>query len=96
METLSKRILFVAANCPHCGKYLSVLPRINAELEPERRIRIVDVADLDPVVDSFRKLLREHGTPLLYLGGVVISGMTTEEFAEGFLKGFLKERGEMA
>lgn len=88
------RFLLIEKICPFCIKYFPIINRINANLPPENRIRIIDTTDfenwgvqLNPIIER----IEYEGTPTLYIDGIEISGATTSYWIEGFLKAYLKE-----
>lgn len=88
-----QRFLIVESGCPFCAKYFPVIQKINMLLSPERRIKIINVNELEwninfsPIID----LVKWKGTPFLYISGIVSEGITTKEYAEGFLMAVLEK-----
>mgnify|MGYP001604644954 CR=1 FL=1 len=99
--TNNHRMLFQRPGCPHCKLYLGVIEEINIFLNPEKRIRIIDVTeewDLGVKTEEIASYLDIKGTPTLYLGGknpVVLEGVTTRPYLKGFLKGYFERLGEL-
>jgi glutaredoxin len=96
------RYLFVKHGCPHCRKYKAIRESINAQLLPEKRIKLVDVSSyvdfgiiMDPVTKAMVEQNSLSGVPLLYMDGFVVHGATTEANVKGWLLGYLKKTGEM-
>ena len=95
------RLLFILQGCSHCRLYHGVVEEFNMQLQPDKRIQIVDVTDwwqhgvnVNPIVE----FVEIRGTPTLYLGGKypqVVEGATTRHYLRGFLKGYFKQTGEM-
>ena len=76
---------------------MSIIARINAKLPIDKRIMVVDISEnpFHPLIKALRDSFIQYGsyppTPYLYLDGIAIIGITTEEFAEGLLEGYLKK-----
>lgn len=84
------RIVFVDDYCEFCRMWRKVIPRINNKLaywaEP---IKIVNVAN-----EGYRTELdykQTNLTPELFLDGIMVKGITSEAYAEGFLREYLKD-----
>lgn len=89
------RILFVKPNCRHCRKYIGVVEKINMLLPIGKQIERISIDGFDPRIQKYVQFLQKYGTPFLVIDGYAVSGMTTEEFSEGFLKGYLKGAGDL-
>ena len=76
---------------------MGIVARINARLPVNKRIIVVDISEnpFHPLIKALRDSFKKYGnyppTPYLYLDGIAVIGITTEEFAEGLLEGYLKK-----
>ena len=101
MEMPLIRILLIQSHCPHCLLYKGVVEEINMKLQPSKRIKIIDVAEmwtygveLEPIVNQ----IDIKGTPTLYLGGknpIAIEGVSTRSYLKGFLTSYFQKLGEI-
>ena len=94
---MNTRLLLIRKGCRGCREYLRVLPKINLRLPIDKKIKIIDCFEWDefgmkshPIMDSFK---REDFTdyPLLYLNGILITGVLFAEQLRIFLEQYLKE-----
>lgn len=88
------RFLLVEKICPFCIKYFPIINRINSNLPPKKRIKIIDTTDfeqfgvqLNPIIEK----IEYEGTPTLMIDGIKVEGATSPMWIEGFLKSYLKE-----
>ena len=94
MET---RVLLIKKGCNGCREYLRVLPSINLRLPIEKKIKIIDCFEWEefgmkshPIMDSFNPNdFTDY--PLLYLNGILITGVLFAEQLKIFLERYLKE-----
>jgi len=91
------RVLLVESGCPGCKEYLRVIPKINLRLPIDKRIKIVDCFEWEqfgfkshPIMDNFdRDDFQDY--PLLYLNGILITGVLWAEQLKIFLEKYLEE-----
>jgi len=91
------RVLLVESSCPGCKEYLKVIPKINLRLPIEKRIKIIDCFEWEqfgfkshPIMDNFdRDDFQDY--PLLYLNGILITGVLWAEQLKIFLEKFLEK-----
>lgn len=87
-QQYNDRVVFYEYGCEFCHKVLNVVDFVNAQLpRDEKVIEKVDVESNSPKISMYEP----EGAPEIYLNGIVVQGVTTEEFTRGFLEGFLKE-----
>lgn len=82
------RVVFVKYGCEFCEKWIRVVKRFNAKLD--RRAQPIEVANIK-FPSAHRDNLQPQGAPVLYLDGIMVKGVTTKGFAEGFLEGMLED-----
>lgn len=91
------RVLLVESSCPGCKEYLKVIPKINLRLPIDKRIKIIDCFEWEqfgfkshPIMDNFdRDDFQDY--PLLYLNGILITGVLWAEQLKIFLEKYLEE-----
>ncbi len=91
------RVLLIQQGCPGCLEYLRVVPKINLRLPKEKKIKIIDCFEWEefgfkshPIMDKFSdEDFQDY--PLLYLNGILITGVVWAEQLKIFLETYLKE-----
>ena len=68
------RFLFIKSDCPYCSLYKKFIFKLNNELKPEKRIRIIDCTRYDlygvcdnPIIKIFERHLESY--PTLFIDG---------------------------
>ena len=90
---IHKHFLLIEKGCEHCLKWVGIVERINQMLPPYQRIKVVDTTEFqnwNSVIDPVILGIKWESTPLLYLDGTVVDGITTRIYAESYLLGRLK------
>lgn len=82
------RVLFVKYGCEFCEKWVKVVKRFNAKLD--RRAQPIEITNIK-FPSTHRDNLQPQGAPILYIDGIMVKGVTTKGFAEGFLEGMLED-----
>lgn len=90
------RFMFIRKNCNACLEYERVLPMVNAFLPINNQIVSLDNSDFEDygiVTHPIQDALSGHfdSYPLIYLDGVILTGGTTKEVLQTFLKTYLKD-----
>lgn len=91
------RVLLIRQGCNGCKEYLRVLPKMNLRLPIEKKIEIIDCFEWEqfglkshPIMDKFSdKDFEDY--PLLYLDGILVTGVAWAEQIKIFLEKYLKE-----
>jgi len=91
------RILLVEQGCTGCREYLRVVPKINLRLPIDKQIKIIDCSEWEqfrfkshPIMDKFSdEDFQDY--PLLYLNGILITGIAWAEQLKIFLEKYLEE-----
>lgn len=83
--------------CPFCSMIKPVVAKINTQLSPENRIRIIDLTseDFGIKLHQITNRINIENTPFLYLDGICMEGITSEEYAENYIKQYLRMKGEI-
>lgn len=88
---LSKgRFLFVREGCPYCAMYKRFIFAFNLELQPEKRIQVIDCTFYDkfgmpnPIIDLFEPYI--EGYPALVIDGEIKTGANSVLECKSFLK----------
>ena len=89
------RFLLVEKGCPGCLEYLRVVPKINLRLPINKQIKIIDCFEWEqfglkshPIMDKFESK-DFNSYPLLYLDGILVTGVLWAEQLKIFLEKYL-------
>lgn len=91
------RALLFKQGCSGCLQYLRVLPKINLRLPIDKQIQLINCSEFEefglkthPIMDRFEsKDFKSY--PLLYLDGILITGVAWAEQLKIFLETYLEE-----
>jgi len=91
---LSKgRVLFVRNSCPYCSFWKARIYRINFQLKPEKRIRVIDCTKYfkygiydHPIIKVFEPFLSDSPFPTLFIDGERKEGATSVIECESWLR----------
>ena len=90
------RLLLVEQGCHGCLEYLRVVPKINLRLPIGKQIKIIDCFEWEqfglkshPIMDKFGDDFKDY--PLLYLDGILVTGVLWAEQLKIFLEKYLEE-----
>lgn len=84
------RILFVDDYCQFCRMWKKIVPRINQKLEYwAEPINIINVSREEYATELDYK--QTNLTPELFLDGIVVEGITSEAYAEAFLRKYFED-----
>ncbi len=88
---MTRRVLFYEKRCPYCSIWLEFIERFNMNMNPNKRIELIDCTTWQETGMSNNPLITKYasyidGFPCLFFEGRKISGANSREECEAFLR----------